>query len=122
MLDKSEPPELDYDYLNETTSSNQVFQRELARIFLAEVPVDLAAIATALAANDTLAAGKIAHSMKSTVGYMGFAQNIGAQLTEFELACLEAKERSLLFSAFEALKNNLEKAIELVRSHFFQST
>ena len=122
LLNRSEQLQLDFWYLNETTSVNKIFQLELAQIFLSEVPMDLEAIALALSKKDLFAASKIAHSMKSTVGYMGFAHNIGTQLTEFEMACIEENDISLLLSAFEVIKNNLEKAKELVNNSFFQST
>lgn len=113
--------QLDYEYLNETTSGKREFQLELARIFLSEVGRELEAIALALSSRDFLAVSKAIHSLKSTVGHMGFEQNIGSRLTQFELACLKGEETPLLLSEFESISNNIDEAKLLVHNAFFQS-
>lgn len=120
---KTPTPELEIDFqnLSETTLGNLEHQNELAQIFLTQVPKDLAAIAAALSSKNLLAAAQAAHNMKSTVGYMGFSGNLGAQLTEFERLCLEEKDTNLLNSHFELINKNGEKAIALIHATFSHS-
>jgi signal transduction histidine kinase/DNA-binding response OmpR family regulator len=120
---KTPAPELEIDFqnLSETTLGNLEHQNELAQIFLTQVPKDLAAIAAALSSKNLLAAAQAAHNMKSTVGYMGFSGNLGAQLTEFERLCKEEKDINLLNIHFEGIKKNGEKAIALIHTTFSHS-
>lgn len=110
--------ELDREYLQETTLGNATYQRELAQIFLAQTPKDLDAIHAALHANDLSAAAKAAHNMKSTVGYMGFAKNIGQQLSAFEEACEQGKNLLELHSHLQQINSMVEQARGVVEKEF----
>ncbi len=109
---------LDRAYLQETTLGNVDYQRELAQIFLTQAPKDLDAIAAALSVSDLSAAVRAAHNMKSTVGYMGFAQNIGQQLAAFEQDCGQAKDLPLLFKELQTITGAVEMAKQMVRQEF----
>lgn len=109
---------IDRAYLQETTLGNVAYQGELAKIFLDQAPKDLDAIAAALTAGNLAAAAKAAHNMKSTVGYMGFAQNIGQQLSAFEKACHAGKDASLLFNDWKLICQAVEKAKGLIIKEF----
>ncbi len=109
---------MDYTYLHETTLGNIDFQRELAKIFLQQVPKDVDSIAAALSAGDFDTAAKAAHNMKSTVGYMGFARNIGQQLVAFELACYDVKDQSSLLGDLQNIVAEVERAKALVKQEF----
>lgn len=112
------PLELDREYLQETTLGNAAYQKELAQIFLAQTPKDLDAIHAALHTNDLSAAAKAAHNMKSTVGYMGFAKNIGQQLAAFEGACEQGKNLLELQSHLQQINSMVEQAREVVEKEF----
>ena len=109
---------IDRTYLQETTLGNVAYQGELAKIFLDQAPKDLDAIAAALTAGNRAAAAKAAHNMKSTVGYMGFAQNIGQQLSTFEKSCAEIKDTSILLNEWKTIWNAVEKAKALIVREF----
>ncbi len=115
---KSDEFGFDRAYLQETTLGNVAYQGELAKIFLDQAPKDLQAIASALHAGDRLSAAKAAHSMKSTVGYMGFAHNIGQQLAAFEKACDQGKDTTLLLHDWNAIQQAVEKAKALIIKEF----
>ena len=110
---------MDRAYLQETTFGNIDYQRELAQIFLTQAPKDLDAIAAALSAADFSAAAKAAHNMKSTVGYMGFAQNIGRQLADFESACREGNNLAALLRDLAAIREQIALAVNQVQKAFF---
>ncbi len=113
-------PEMNLAYVQETTMGKLEYQRELAAIFLQQVPQDLEAISSALLSGDLDAASKAAHNMKSTVGYMGFAQNIGQMLTELEDACNSGKEPALLTRAFQQIQESTRQAKKLVEKAFVE--
>lgn len=110
--------EIDQGYLKETTLGNQAYQRELANIFLSQAPKDLDAINAALHTLDLVSAAKAAHNMKTTVGYMGFAKNIGQQLSTFETACEQEKDLPFLLNQLEGITISLEKAVAIVKQIF----
>lgn len=112
------PPTIDLAYLQETTMGNAAYQQELAKIFLAQVPKDMDAIATALSIADLSTASKAAHNMKSTVGYMGFARNIGQQLTAFEVACNVGDTVENLTKALQTIRVVVAEAQALVIQSF----
>ena len=106
------------NYLHETTLGNVDYQRELANIFLLQVPKDLDAILAALRNSDLAAATTAAHSMKSTVGYMGFAQNIGLQLAAFEHACKNGASVSELVAELQRIQDIVERAKGVVKKMY----
>ncbi len=112
------PPTIDLAYLQETTMGNAAYQQELAKIFLAQVPKDMEAIAAALSIADLSTASKAAHNMKSTVGYMGFARNIGQQLTAFEVACNVGDTVENLTKALQTIRVVVAEAQALVIQSF----
>jgi signal transduction histidine kinase/DNA-binding response OmpR family regulator len=111
-------PEIDRNYLHETTLGNVDYQRELANIFLLQAPKDLDAIQAALRNSDLAAAATAAHSMKSTVGYMGFAQNIGLQLATFEYACKNGASVSELVAELQRIQEIVERAKGVVKKMY----
>jgi signal transduction histidine kinase/DNA-binding response OmpR family regulator len=109
---------IDREYLKETTLGNPLFQKELATIFLTQTPIDLENISIALKNADLNNAAKVAHNMKSTVGYMGFANNIGADLTFFEQDCMRGNDLANLQNSLVNIKANVDLARELVEKEF----
>lgn len=107
--------DIDAQYLSETTAGNRAYQKELAQIFLEQAPKDLEAINLALAHSDWAAAAKAAHNMKSTVGYMGFAHNIGRQLADFEHACRGDQTAPVLLHKLQLIKSTVEQAKQVVQ-------
>ncbi len=115
QTDRSAEPEIDRGYLHETTRGNATYLRELANIFVAQAPKDLEAISSALAANDLTAAARAAHNMKSTVGYMGFAHNLGRQLARFEQQCAEGANTEALQQSFGQIRTAVGSATTKVQ-------
>ena len=112
--------QMDRDYFRKTTLDNTEYQSELAGIFLDQTPKDIQSIATALSAADLNAAARAAHNMKSTVGYMGFAESIGKQLSAFEQACTDGKDIALLRQELEMIVQAVDKARTIIEQEFQQ--
>lgn len=115
---QNERLEMDRAYLQETTLGNIQYQQELAGIFLSQAPKDLDAITSALSTAQLEEAARAAHNMKSTVGYMGFAQNIGRQLASFEQDCKDKKDLSYLLHSRDEIAASTHQAMELVRQEW----
>jgi CheY-like chemotaxis protein/HPt (histidine-containing phosphotransfer) domain-containing protein len=62
---------INLDYLHGISKGRKEFVIEMARLFIVQFPKELLAAETALANNDFVSLGKAAHSMKSTVGFVG---------------------------------------------------
>ena len=62
---------INLDYLMGISKGRISFVTEMASLFILQFPKELAAAENALQQNDFVALGKAAHSMKSTVGFVG---------------------------------------------------
>jgi signal transduction histidine kinase/CheY-like chemotaxis protein len=111
-------PKIDQTYLQETTLGNAEYQRELAQIFLLQIPKDLDAITVAIAAADNKTAARAVHNMKSTVGYMGFEQNLGQLLNHFEIACKEEASHHILLRHLDTIRSQVEAAQVYIKKTF----
>ncbi|MCB9316835.1 MAG: response regulator [Lewinellaceae bacterium] len=113
-----EQPRIDYNYLSETFQGNADQLQELAGIFLEQVNKEMTEIAAALDAAQPDTAARIAHSMKSTVGYMGYAQNIGLQLARFEQQCHNNPDIGQLRADFARIRKAVGWAKSQVEKEF----
>ncbi|NUN99151.1 MAG: response regulator [Saprospiraceae bacterium] len=78
------PLQLDMDYLREASQGEKEHLQELARVFLEHLPKEMAALQAAFEARDFFKVQRIAHSMRSTVGYIGLSQSLSPMLRELE--------------------------------------
>jgi CheY-like chemotaxis protein/HPt (histidine-containing phosphotransfer) domain-containing protein len=62
---------INLDYLHGISKGRKEFVLEMARLFILQFPKELLAAETALNNKDFVGLGKAAHSMKSTVGFVG---------------------------------------------------
>ena len=112
----SDGPAIDYDYLMEVAGGSKTALAELAGIFLAQAPQELEKLGTALQENDLSGLAATAHSMKSTVSYMGMEQPLGQLLKRLELAArAEAPDTAHLSSLLEEVSRMTEQALRKVR-------
>lgn len=62
---------INLDYLTGISKGRQSFVTEMAQLFIKQFPKELAAAENALQKNDFEGLSKVAHSMRSTVGFVG---------------------------------------------------
>ncbi|MCB0568519.1 MAG: response regulator [Phaeodactylibacter sp.] len=89
------PLSIDYDYLMEVSGDSIAGIRELAQIFLGQLPEELDQLQKASQASNFTELATAAHRMKGTVGYMGLGQSLGQQLKSLELAARNEDQTSV---------------------------
>ncbi len=76
------------DYLHELSGNDKDFEKVMMQQFVQQTPAEIAALQEAVEAQDWLSAKKIAHSLKSTVSYMGLIDELHPYLQDIEKAAV----------------------------------
>ncbi|HVG14182.1 MAG TPA: Hpt domain-containing protein [Chitinophagaceae bacterium] len=76
------------DYLHELSGNDTDFEKVMMEQFVQQTPEELQALENAIGSNDLLSAKKVAHSLKSTVSYMGLAPELHPPLESIEKAAV----------------------------------
>lgn len=74
------------EYLHELSGNDSDFEKVMMEQFVLQTPEELQALENAIGSNDLLSAKKVAHSLKSTVSYMGLATELHPPLESIEKA------------------------------------
>jgi signal transduction histidine kinase/DNA-binding NarL/FixJ family response regulator len=72
------------DYLHQLSGNDKKFEKEILKQFIEQMPQELAELSDAIGSGDFPAVKRIAHSMKSTVGYVGMAESLHPYLERIE--------------------------------------
>jgi CheY-like chemotaxis protein/HPt (histidine-containing phosphotransfer) domain-containing protein len=106
---------INLDYLNGISKGRQSFVIEMARLFTLQFPKELAAAETALEKKDFEGLSKVAHSMRSTVGFVGMHAGGVQLITELEHKSAEhfspANSSQTLSMLFNQVKKIGQKAL-----------
>lgn len=97
---------IDLSFLREQTHNNVSFIKEMIRTFLRQTPKDLATLQKALAGEDAETVYKIAHTLRTSVGFFGLQQHIGEDLLYME------KNRQSTAERFQHVKTICEEAMQ----------
>ena len=76
------------DYLHELSGNDKDFEKVMMEQFIQQTPQEVSALENAVEQNDLGGAKKIAHSLKSTVSYMGLAGELYPSLEGIEKAAV----------------------------------
>ena len=76
------------DYLHELSGNDKDFEKVMMEQFVQQIPVEIASLQTAVESQDWISAKKVAHSLKSTVSYMGLADELHPSLQDIEKAAV----------------------------------
>ncbi|RYY72927.1 MAG: response regulator, partial [Gammaproteobacteria bacterium] len=82
---KQAPELISLDYLHSLSGGDKEFEKQLLAQFLQQVPEELNALQKAIETQDFYNIKQVAHSLKSTVGYVGLADELNPYLTRIEL-------------------------------------
>ena len=102
---------IDFTEVEKISGGNKLFVKELADIFCSQVQQELGELNTAYHAKDLKALRSIAHSMKSTVGYMGLLQKLDTPLSHIE-NCNEADLSNGIMHDMEYIKSVCNSAVK----------
>lgn len=99
------------DYLHELSGNDTDFEKIMMEQFVQQTPEEIKALQSAIEASDFSNAKKIAHSLKSTVSYMGLATELHPYLQDIEKAA-QTPETSEIPAKFAYVKEVAEQAVK----------
>ena len=103
------------NYLHELSGNDKDFEKIMMEQFVQQTPSEIASLQSAINARDWLSAKKIAHSLKSTVSYMGLADELYPSLQEIEKAAI-SDNPDCIPDKFAYVKQVSEGAIKEIES------
>lgn len=86
----SEVKYVDLVYLHELSGNDKEFEKQMLQQITVQAPMEVEQLEQAIKSEDFLNAKKIAHSLKSTVGYIGLAAELHPNLERIEKSALAA--------------------------------
>lgn len=105
---------IDFAYLHSLANGKPERMREMADIFLNQIPKEFALLKAAGSKGDFSSFAGLAHSMRSTVAYMGMAHSLGPVLQQLEEEAKKAGSEKKAID-LEQLWSRLQEAMEQVR-------
>jgi len=99
------------EYLHELSGNDHDFEKVMMEQFVQQAPEELAALENAIGSNDLLSAKKVAHSLKSTVSYMGLAPALHPPLESIEKAAVSG-DASGVHANFSRIKEVANEAVK----------
>lgn len=108
------------DYLHQLSGNDKEFENQLLQQFVVQVPEELNRLQQAIADNNFDDIRRIAHSMKSTVGYVGLAEGLHPPLNRMEKEA-EAENDQAMAADFEQVKEKCLLALEEIKWHLQQA-
>ena len=116
---------INLDYLNGISKGRTSFVTEMARLFIQQFPKELTAAETALQQNDFAGLSKAAHSMKSTVGFVGMHAGGIQLISELERKSTEntttATSTQTLSMLFNQVKKIGQKAVAEMQNYLVEN-
>jgi CheY-like chemotaxis protein/HPt (histidine-containing phosphotransfer) domain-containing protein len=110
---------INLDYLNGISKGRTSFVTEMARLFIQQFPKELTAAEAALQQNDLAGLSKAAHSMKSTVGFVGMHPGGVQLISELERKSTDNTSASAqtLSMLFHQVKKIGQKAVAEMQNY-----
>lgn len=102
------------DYLHELSGNDKDFEKVMMEQFIQQTPAEIASLQASIEAQDWLSAKKIAHSLKSTVSYMGLADELHPSLQDIEKAAV-SDDPSAIPTKFSHIKQVSENAVKEIQ-------
>jgi CheY-like chemotaxis protein/HPt (histidine-containing phosphotransfer) domain-containing protein len=100
---------INLDYLNGISKGRKDFVIEMGRLFVLQFPKELMAAETALRQNDFVGLSRAAHSMKSTVGFVGMHAGGVQLISELERKATEILSPSTSIQTLSMLFTQVKK-------------
>ena len=106
---------VDLNYLHQLSGNDKDFERDILNQFLEQVPSELSQLEKSIKENDFENIRRTAHSLKSTVGYVGLAEDLHPYLEEMEKHAVE-QDAGRFESNYNHVKSKCDFALEAVKS------
>lgn len=113
------PSGFDPTIITQVSRGNPDKVEEMANVYLEQTQLEIQGLESALEQNDHAQVAKIAHSIKSTVNYMGFERFLNTELQELEqLALQKGVTREALKDKWTPIRAKLDQARTFVQLEF----
>jgi HPt (histidine-containing phosphotransfer) domain-containing protein len=106
---------INLNYLHELSGNDKDFEKIMMEQFVQQTPSEIASLQAAIEAQDWLSAKRIAHSLKSTVSYMGLADELHPSLQDIEKAAVLDNPSSIP-DKFAHVKQVSEEAVKEIEA------
>jgi signal transduction histidine kinase/CheY-like chemotaxis protein len=108
---------INLQYMRDISAGNKEYERTVTEQFIEAIPLDIAALETALANRDTALLRQTAHNMKTTISVMGLSEQLQSWLDELEYQPFEeAHFQRIIFSVKTICLNALPEARDFLFS------
>jgi signal transduction histidine kinase/DNA-binding response OmpR family regulator len=104
---------VDLVYLHELSGNDKEFEKQMLQQITVQAPMEVEQLEQAIKSEDFINAKKIAHSLKSTVGYVGLANELHPNLDRIEKSALTANLEEMVEN-FIRVKQVTDEAIKEV--------
>jgi len=108
--------QIDYNFLMESSKGKKEYLKSILELFLRQAPNEMTALERELGKQNFEMVGKIAHSLKSTVGYVGLDDSLRPLLETIELQAKENATYEELQTLFLKLKKLMKKAVKKIKT------
>jgi CheY-like chemotaxis protein/CHASE3 domain sensor protein len=102
---------INLNYLHELSGNDPEFEKQILQQFVIQTPKELSDLQNAIEKGDALQVKRIAHSLKSTVGYVGMAEQLHPALERLE----KWSENGSGLNDFQLVKARCSKAFAEVQ-------
>lgn len=102
-------------YLHQLSGNDREFEKEILKQFAMQVPEELSALETSIRENNFDSVRRIAHSLKSTVGYVGLMEALHPHLEQLEKDAAAGNNENFILD-FTEVKTKCEQALIEVKS------
>jgi HPt (histidine-containing phosphotransfer) domain-containing protein len=106
---------INLDYLHQLSGNDKEFEKQILQQFILQTPEELNRLKQAIDENDFDKIRRMAHSLKSTVGYVGLAEELNPALDRMEKKA-EVEEGEKMLEDYEQVQKMCAAAIEEVQS------
>ena len=107
--------DLDLNYLHQLSGNDKDFERQILNQFLEQLPAELSQLENSIKADDFETIRRTAHSLKSTVGYVGLANDLHPYLEKIERDAV-AHDAAHFDTNYSHVKFRCDFAIDAVKS------
>lgn len=103
------------DYLHQLSGNDKDFEREILKQFMTQAPAELSYLEESIKEKDFDSVRRTAHSLKSTVGYVGLADELHPYLEQIEKDAVVQNEQHFEKN-YHHVKSKCDLAINEVKS------
>jgi signal transduction histidine kinase/DNA-binding response OmpR family regulator len=116
----SDNSQLNLDYLHQLSGNDKEFEKQILQQFALQIPEELNHLHQSIEENNFDAIRRTAHSMKSTVGYVGLAGQLHPALERMERNA-ENEKNEMMKQDFQYVKESCEATLFEVQKHLQQA-